>query len=100
VRNSGRRDVPATTQRSFWQKRWENIEPVVGALVEDALVMIFFIVVLTAVYLALGLLAQLGYAPQRIEMFETIHYYAYLAVFVLFMIDLVLRILLHTVRKR
>ncbi len=62
--------------------------------------MILFILVLTAVYLALGLLAGLGYDPQRIATFETVHYYAYLTVLGLFMVDLILRVLLHTVRKR
>lgn len=54
---------------------------------------------LTFVYAVLGLLALLGYSPRRLEMFETLHFYAYLAVFGLFMLDLVIRVLLHTLRK-
>lgn len=54
---------------------------------------------LTFVYAVLGLLILLGYSPKRIDVFETIHYYAYLAVFGLFMLDLVIRVLLHTLRK-
>ncbi len=98
--NPARRTVQTTTQVSFWRRRWENIEPAVSALVEDGLLLLIFVVVLTVVYLALGMLAGLGYDPRRIEMFETIHYWAYLAVFGLFMLDLVLRVLLHTISKR
>lgn len=55
---------------------------------------------LTFVYLILGIMAWAGYNPQRIERLETIHYWAYLAVFGLFMFDLVLRVLLHAFRRR
>lgn len=94
--NPARGNVQTTRERSFWRQRWENIEPAVGALVEDGMLLLMFVAVLTMVYLALGMLAGLGYDPRRIEMFETIHYYAYVAVLGLFMFDLVFRVLLNT----
>jgi hypothetical protein len=99
VANPARARVQTTTQGSFWRRRWENIEPAVGALVEDGILLLIFVVILTVVYLALGMLAGLGYDPRRIELFETIHFWAYLVVLGLFMLDLVIRILLHTFRK-
>jgi hypothetical protein len=84
----------------FWKRVWKNIEPAVGALVEDAILLVIFILVLSLAYLVLGILAGLGYPASRIETLETIHYYAYLVVFSTFMVDLVMRILLHTFRKR
>lgn len=86
-------------QVPFWRQRWENIETVAGALVEDCMLFLIFIAVLTIVYLALGGLAGLGYDPKRIDLLETIHYWAYVAVFGLFMLDLVVRVLLHTFRR-
>jgi hypothetical protein len=100
VVNPARGKVQTATQGSFWSRRWENIEPAVGAFVEDGLLFLIFLVVLTVVYLGLGMLAGLGYDPRRIEMFETIHYWAYVVVFGLFMFDLVIRVLLHALRKR
>jgi len=95
------RDIGRTpTQKSFWAQRWENIEPAVGALVEDAILLMIFVAVLTVAYLALGMLAGLGYDPGRIAVFETIHYWAYVIVFGMFMLDLVIRVTLHTFRKK
>jgi|HubBroStandDraft_6_1064221.scaffolds.fasta_scaffold01095_14 hypothetical protein len=76
------------------------MEPAVGALIEDGLLLLLFVFVLTLVYIALGTLAALGYEPRRVETFETIHYWAYVVVLALFMLDLVFRVLLHTFRKR
>jgi len=59
-----------------------------------------FAVCLTFVYLVFGILAWAGYSPQRLDRFETIHYWAYLAVFGVFMSNLVIRVILHTVKKR
>jgi hypothetical protein len=59
-----------------------------------------FALALTFVYVVFGIMAWMGYNPQRIDRLETIHYYAYLSVFGLFMIDLVIRVLLHIVGKR
>lgn len=53
-----------------------------------------------ALFILLGALAGLGYDPKRIETFETIHYWAYVVVFGLFMVDLIFRMLLHTFKKR
>lgn len=97
-----RRDPRPATESpwsAFWRQRWENIKPAACALIEDGLQFLIFLAVLTAVYLGLAGLAVLGYDPRRIDRFETIHYYAYLVVFGAFMLDLVIRILLHTASR-
>jgi hypothetical protein len=53
---------------------------------------LIFVAALTVAYLGLGILAGLGYDPARIELFETIHYYGYVIVFGLFMVDFVCRV--------
>lgn len=85
---------------SFWRTRWNNIEAPATAIIEDTLLFLILIAGVTIVYLALVGLALLGYNPERIEMFETIHYWAYLVIFTLFMLDLVVRMVLHTFRKK
>ena len=59
-----------------------------------------FAVGLTFAYLLFGIPAALGYNSQRIDRLETIHYWAYLVVFGMFMLDLVIRVMLHTFRRR
>jgi hypothetical protein len=76
-----RRNIPPAIHTRFWRQRWENIEYVVGALVEDFIVFLVLIAGLSVAYLLLGILAALGYDSKRIETFESIHYWAYLAVF-------------------
>ena len=98
--NPARRNVQATTESSFWRQRWESIEPAACALIEDCMLCLIFLAALTIVFLGLSGLALLGYDPQRIDMFETIHYYAYLGVFSLFVVDLAIRVLLHTFKRK
>lgn len=59
-----------------------------------------FAFALTFVYVLFGIMAWLGYNPQRIDRLESIHYWAYLSVFGLFMLDLVIRVALHTFKRR
>jgi hypothetical protein len=84
----------------YWRERWNSVKPAADALIEDAMLFAIFALVLTFVYLVFGIMAWAGYNPQRIDRLETIHYFAYLSVFGLFMLDLVLRVMLHTFRKR
>lgn len=85
---------------SFWSRRWHNLEPPLGALIEDGILLLVFVFILIVAYLALGVLALFGYDPVRVDTFETIHYYAYLVVFATLMLDLIIQVLLHTVRKK
>ena len=53
--------------REYWKRRWESIEPAANALIEDGMLLLIFLAVLTIAYLGLGGLAGLGYDPNRIE---------------------------------
>jgi hypothetical protein len=55
---------------------------------------------LTISFLALGTLAGFGYPPERVELFETLHYWAYLAVFVVFLADTLRTVIFHALIKR
>jgi hypothetical protein len=79
----------------FWKQRWTNIEPVAAALIEDCMLFLLIIAILSITYYALGILAGLGYKQERVERIETIHYWAYLTVFTTMMADFVVRVTLH-----
>jgi hypothetical protein len=98
-----RRQAQVPAERSFWsfwRERWDNIAPAATALIEDAMLFAIFAVCLTFVYIVFGILAWAGYSPERIERFVTIHYWAYVTIFGLFMFDLVFRVVLHTFRGK
>jgi hypothetical protein len=99
VANPARRSGQKTPESSFWKERWNNTKHVAGAIIEDVMLFSIFVVGISFAYLVLGILAWVGYSSQRIEMFETIHYYAYLAALGLLMLDFVITIGLHMVRK-
>jgi hypothetical protein len=65
---------------------------------------LIFLFVLTVVYAGLAGLRLLGYDSQRIHTFETMHYWAYLVVLGLLLIDLIIRVTLyvtsHASRKK
>jgi hypothetical protein len=88
-----------TPKTSYWVKRWKNIEKPASALIEDFMLFAILLAVLTLSFLGLGALAALGYPAQRVETFETLHYYAYLSVLTTFLIDMVSRIVIHVFRK-
>ena len=76
------------TMARFHEDVWEDVRPIVRAIVGDVLIFLIVLVALALSYLALRLLALVGYLPSRLEVLETLHYYAYLLVLVLLFFDL------------
>ena len=76
----------------WWERRWKRIEPTVSLFVEDTAKFACGILALAICYGLLRALEAMGYASERVEFLETAHYYAFAAVLVMFMLDLVLKI--------
>ena len=85
---------------TFRQKLWPPIEPVVLILLQDT---ILFLIVLAALFIVLAGIAGLkafGMPQERLQILETVHFWAYTTVEVLFLMDMVLKIILEIFRKR
>jgi len=94
---AGMRTPPKPT---FRQKLWSSLEPVLMILVRD---IIFFLIVLAALvlgFVGVAGLKALGMPPERVQVLETMHFYAYLAVAFVFLVDMVGKIILEILRKR
>jgi hypothetical protein len=85
---------------TFRQKLWPPIEPVVLILLRD---IILFFIVLAALLVGFAGIAGLkafGMSEQRLQILETMHFWAYTTVEFLFLLDMVLKIFLQIFRKR
>lgn len=91
------RTLPKPT---FKQKLWSSLEPVLIILLRD---IILFLIVLAAMVVGLvgvaGLKA-LGMPPERVQVLETMHFYAYFAVAFVFLMDMVCKTILEILKKR
>jgi hypothetical protein len=76
----------------FWKQVWEDIRPAARALAGDVAIFLIALGALAVVYLGLRGLGVLGYDPRRLEVFETIHYWAYFVVLAILLIDLILKV--------
>jgi hypothetical protein len=70
------------------------VRRIVRPIIVDVIVFAVIISALFLGFLGLKALAAVGYSPQRIETFETIHYWSYACAFALFAIDLIFKIFL------
>lgn len=68
---------------------WNENREIFKAILTDVLLFLLALSALFAGHLLLHLMEEAGYAHERIVLIEGIHYWAYLAVDVLFALDLV-----------
>lgn len=85
----------AQPRPGFWSKIWHEKEPIVRTLIGDFAIFIIFLFLLTLVFLALRALGALGYAPARITILDRLHFYAYLAVYFMFLCDLIGKVAMY-----
>jgi hypothetical protein len=71
---------------------WEDIRPAARALAGDVAIFLMVIAALAIAYLGLRTLRVIGYDSTRLDTLETIHYYAYLVVFTMLLLDLIVKI--------
>ena len=76
----------------FSKDVWEDIRPAARALVGDVAIFVLVLAGLSLVYLGLRTLRVIGYDQTRLETFDLIHYYAYLVVLVMLLLDLIVKI--------
>jgi len=90
----------AVLKPTFKQKLWLQLEPVLIILLRD---IILFFIVLSALlvgFVGIAGLRAFGMPPERLNILETMHWYAYIAVEFLFLFDMVLKIILEISRKK
>jgi len=90
---------PAPTP-SFKQKLWSSVEPAILILLPDIIKFLLVLAALLVGYAGLSALKAFGMSPERLAVLETLHFYAYLAVAFLFLLDMVVKISLEIFRKR
>ena len=92
--------VKGKVDSPFLTELWTEIRPSVTALLGDLALFIVWLGALTLVFAGLRGLSALGYRQERIDLLETLHYYAYLPVYVLFLLDLILKVGLHIFSRK
>ena len=80
---------------SFKQKLWSSLESAILILLRDIILFLIVLAALVVGYAGLGALKAFGMPPERLEILETLHFYAYLAVALIFFLDMVAKILLE-----
>jgi hypothetical protein len=78
---------------------WTENRTIFKALVTDALLFMAVLGALLVCSVALHALQRAGYNQSRLAFLELIHYYAYLIVSIMFLIDLVLKLFMHLFRR-
>jgi hypothetical protein len=80
------------TVNSWWAQRWKRVEGSVALLIEESAKFLAAVLVLALCFGVLRAFAALGYNAERIELLETIDYYAMAAIIIMFLLDLVLKV--------
>ncbi len=87
-------------RRNFFVEIWEENREVFKALVADTLLFLVAFAVLLVVFLGFRGLERAGYPPQRIATFETLHYWVYHGVLVIFLADLIVKLFVFLILRR
>ena len=83
---------PVEARRHFLLEIWEEKRELFKLLVGDALLALTVLFILLVLFLGSRILEKSGYASERIGMFETLHYWAYLIVLVMLLVDLIMKL--------
>jgi len=84
----------------FKERLWARLEPIVLILLSDILLFLIVLAALVIAFTGISGLRALGMRPERLEILETLHWYAYLAVSTMFLIDMLFRTILELFRPR
>ena len=85
---------------TFKQQLWSSLEPVVLILLRDIILFLIVLAALIVGFVGVVGLKALGIPPQRVELLETLHWYAYFTVASIFLLDMVVKTILEIVRKK
>ena len=84
---------------TFKQKLWSSLEPVLVILLRDITLFLIVLAALVVGFAGVAGLKALGMPPERVEFLEAMHWYAYLTVAFIFLLDMVIKTILDVVRK-
>ncbi len=87
-------------RRHFLIEIWEDNREAVKALLSDTFLTLVALAGLFLLFLALRGMERAGISHERIQTFETIHYWGYLIVLALFMSDLIMKLFTFFFLKR
>jgi hypothetical protein len=83
---------PLAANNGLVSEIWSEHRPVFKALIADALLFLSVLCALLLCSASLHLLERAGYERSRLAFLESLHYYAYLAVWTMFLVDLILKL--------
>jgi len=90
---------PAPIQRHFIIEIWQENRPIFKAVLSDVLLFVFVLAALLTCFVLLELIARAGYPQERIQTLESLHYWAYLTAFSMFLLDLLWKLILYLFRR-
>jgi len=93
-------EPPSPPRRNFLIEIWEENREAVKALLADTFLALIAFAGLFVLFLELRGMERAGYPTERIQVFETVHYWGYLIVLVLFMADLIMKLFTFFFLKR
>jgi hypothetical protein len=85
---------------TFKQKLWVSLEPFVLILLRDIILFLIVFAALVIAFVGVAALKALGMPAERLDLLERAHSYAYLAVALIFLLDMVAKIILEFVGKK
>ncbi len=89
----------APRSRDFLVEVLSENRPAFKAIVTDVVLFSFALLALVFCFLLLQCMGRIGYPETRIMTLESLHYWAYLVVFSLFMLDLIFKLCLSLFRR-
>ena len=85
---------------TFREKLWLPIEPVVLILLRDIILFFIVLAALLVAFVGIAGLKAFGMSEQRLQILETMHFWAYTTVEFLFLFDMIMKIVLESFKKR
>lgn len=78
---------------------WEENRTVLKVLLGDLMLFLIVLLGLALCFLSLLGLKRIGYPSERVALLETIHFWAYVCVVLLFVTDLIAKLLIFSLRR-
>jgi hypothetical protein len=86
-------------QRHFIIEIWQENRPIFKAVLSDVLLFVFVLVALVGCFVLLELISRAGYPRDRVQVLESLHYWAYLTAFAMFLMNLLWKLLVYLFRR-
>lgn len=84
---------------TFKQRLWSSLEPFLIILLRDIALFLIVLAALVLGFVGVTALKAAGMPPERTQILETMHFYAYLIVAFIFLLDMVAKVSLEVFRK-